>query len=207
MANQTPQTSTQRLRQTRFFTSIASTRQLSHSSQSEIAILGRSNSGKSTLINAICDHKGLAKTSGRPGSTQLINFFQVTQETFLVDFPGYGYAKIGGKQRMNISHLMSDYFACDRPLRGILICMDSRHPLKPIDLEIINWEQTLSVPKCVILTKSDKLSRHQQRQTLQTVDNFCCQLDIPVMLFSSHTKLGQELLCEHIIKWLDWHGD
>ena len=192
------------LRQTQFYTSIGQTRQLTDDSQSEIAILGRSNSGKSSLINTLCDQKSLAKTSSRPGSTQLINYFKIKNEHFLVDFPGYGYAKVDAKQQMNISHLMSDYFSAGRPLKGIIICMDARHPLKAIDLEVIHWEQTTWIPKCLVLTKVDKLSRNEQNSVNRRVSNYFQETDdTSTILFSSHTKQGKETLAEQILTWLN----
>ena len=195
----------QRLKQTTFFTSVAQLNQLDFDPLGCVAILGRSNSGKSTLINTICQQKRLAKTSQRPGATQLINYFHLGNNQYLVDFPGYGFARLSEQKKIKISRLIQGYFlSSQQPIYGIIICMDIRHPLKPKDMDLILWEPILSIPKCLVLTKSDKLSKNKQMQTLHQVQNtFQRQANISVLLSPAQSPIGHPPLAEQIVHWLD----
>ncbi|MFH6604645.1 ribosome biogenesis GTP-binding protein YihA/YsxC [Maribacter algicola] len=123
----------------------------------EYAFIGRSNVGKSSLINMLTDHKGLAKTSGKPGKTQLINHFKINDNWFLVDLPGYGYAKVSKRDKKTFQKYITNYFL----QRGQLVCsfvlVDIRHEPQKIDLEFMEWLGENQIPFCIIFTKADKL--------------------------------------------------
>lgn len=169
----------------------------------EVAFIGRSNVGKSSLINSLCRHRGLARTSGTPGKTQTINFFQVTLRAgeerrpfHLVDLPGYGYAKTGQANRRAWSRFIEEYFTTSPYLRLVCLLIDIRHPPMASDLEMFRWLVGKGLPLQVVLTKADKISKNQvastvanARKTLQTQG--CAN----VLAYSAHNGLGrQELL-------------
>jgi GTP-binding protein len=124
----------------------------------EFAFIGRSNVGKSSLINFITDRKSLAKTSVSPGKTRLINHFLVNDEWYLVDLPGYGYAKVGKKAREKFSSIISDYISRRREMVCLFVLIDSRHEPLANDLEFIDWLGESEVPFAIVFTKTDKLS-------------------------------------------------
>ncbi|MDI9461472.1 MAG: ribosome biogenesis GTP-binding protein YihA/YsxC [Saccharofermentanales bacterium] len=127
----------------------------------EIVLAGKSNVGKSTLINALTGSKRLAYTSQTPGKTRLIIFFEIDETLRLVDVPGYGYAKVSPDVQEKYSGLTNDYLAGDRPLAHILLLLDARHKPGTHDWQLMDWLQTLGHPWSVVLTKSDKLSRQK----------------------------------------------
>jgi len=125
----------------------------------EYAFIGRSNVGKSSLINMLTNHKSLAKTSNKPGKTQLINHFMINNEWFLVDLPGYGYAKVSKKTRNKFQGLIYDYFNKRLQLVCTFVLIDSRHDAQKIDLEFMQYLGENAIPFCIIFTKSDKSSK------------------------------------------------
>lgn len=125
----------------------------------EYAFIGRSNVGKSSLINMITNHKNLAKTSGRPGKTQLINHFKINQNWFLVDLPGYGYARVSKKTKEIFQKFITDYFEKREQLVCAFVLIDIRLEAQKIDLEFINYLGEIEVPFCIIFTKADKISK------------------------------------------------
>ena len=125
----------------------------------EYAFIGRSNVGKSSLINMLTNHKNLAKTSGKPGKTQLINHFKINQNWFLVDLPGYGYAKVSKKTKDTFQKFITDYFEKREQLVCAFVLIDIRLEAQKIDLEFINYLGEIEVPFCIIFTKADKISR------------------------------------------------
>lgn len=125
----------------------------------EYAFIGRSNVGKSSLINMLTNHKNLAKTSGRPGKTQLINHFKINSNWFLVDLPGYGYARVSKKTKEVFQKFITDYFEKREQLVCAFVLVDIRHEAQKIDLEFINYLGETEVPFCIIFTKADKISR------------------------------------------------
>ncbi|MGE0115624.1 MAG: ribosome biogenesis GTP-binding protein YihA/YsxC [Steroidobacteraceae bacterium] len=127
----------------------------------EVAFAGRSNSGKSSAINAITGRIGLARTSKTPGRTQLINFFSMTQNQRLVDLPGYGFAKVPPAMQQHWHELMSSYFAQRQSLTGLVVLMDSRHPLKDTDLQMLEWAQQRQLRCHILLSKADKLTQSE----------------------------------------------
>ncbi len=133
----------------------------------EYAFIGRSNVGKSSLINMLMDHKGLAKTSSRPGKTQLINHFNVNDQWFLVDLPGYGYAKVSKKAKEKFQLLIVDYMEKRENLTNVFVLIDSRHEPQRIDLEFMEWLGELGVPFSMVFTKIDKLNGNKLNANLK----------------------------------------
>ena len=125
----------------------------------EYAFIGRSNVGKSSLINMLTNHKNLAKTSGKPGKTQLINHFKINSNWFLVDLPGYGYAKVSKKTKQIFQKFITEYFEKREQLVCAFVLVDIRLEAQKIDLEFINYLGETQVPFCIIFTKADKISR------------------------------------------------
>jgi GTP-binding protein len=125
----------------------------------EYAFIGRSNVGKSSLINMLTNHKNLAKTSGRPGKTQLINHFKINNNWFLVDLPGYGYAKVSKKTKSVFQQFITDYFEKREQLVCAFVLIDIRHEAQNIDLEFMEYMGESEIPFCIIFTKADKISK------------------------------------------------
>jgi GTP-binding protein len=175
----------------------------------EIAFAGRSNAGKSSALNTLANHNRLAYVSKQPGRTQLINFFCLNPEKgddkFLVDLPGYGYAKVPESIRKHWQGVLSSYLTERTSLFGLVLVMDSRHPLTPLDRQMLDWFCHSKKPVHVLLTKSDKLSRNEAIQTLHKVRKELNQVwgnNITVQLFSSSKKLGVEETEKMIGGWL-----
>jgi GTP-binding protein len=170
----------------------------------EVAFAGRSNAGKSSALNTLANHNRLAYVSKQPGRTQLINFFALGNERYLVDLPGYGYAKVPETLRKHWQTTLAGYLS-DRPaLNALVLVMDCRHPLMPLDRQMLDWFGHSGRPVHVLLTKSDKLSRQAAKQTLLAVGK---ELDAhwencTVQLFSSLKKQGVEEAEAVIGKWL-----
>ena len=173
----------------------------------ELAICGRSNSGKSSVLNMLANQKKLAKTSNTPGRTQSINFFYINEDSSkkLVDLPGYGYAKASKKMQKEWGQQITKYMASRRSLRGIILIMDVRHSLQESDLNFIAWCEQYNLPMQILLNKSDKLSKNKAYQELmkcteKTAHNLL--LDRP-MLLSAKTASGAEELSKKILDWME----
>jgi GTP-binding protein len=173
----------------RFLTSANDLRQLPPDVGVEVAVAGRSNAGKSSAINAITQRKGLARTSKTPGATRLINFFELEAGRRLVDLPGYGFAAVSGSMREHWGALVEGYFRQRRALRGVIVVMDVRHPLKDHDCEMLSLAQARAVPVHVLLTKSDKLSR-SAGASAQAAVRRATGGEVTVQLFSAHAGTG-----------------
>lgn len=132
----------------------------------EYAFIGRSNVGKSSLINMLTNHKNLAKTSGKPGKTQLINHFKINQNWFLVDLPGYGYARVSKKTKETFQKFITDYFETREQLVCAFVLIDIRLEAQKIDLEFINYLGEAGVPFCIIFTKADKIGKVKAQQNV-----------------------------------------
>ncbi|MGH8378697.1 MAG: ribosome biogenesis GTP-binding protein YihA/YsxC [Gammaproteobacteria bacterium] len=156
-------------RQTRFLKSAAALADLPSDSGREVAFAGRSNSGKSSVLNAIAGVKGLARVSKTPGRTQLINFFSVADTQRFVDLPGYGYAKVPDAVRAGWNRLMEDYFSSRQALTGLVLVMDIRHALTDFDTRMLAWVEPLNLPVLVLLNKADKLSSSAARGIQRSV--------------------------------------
>jgi len=158
----------------------------------EVAFVGRSNAGKSSAINTLANHKRLAFVSKTPGRTQLINFFSLGDDRTLVDLPGYGYAKVPAKVKAHWQGVLAAYVSTRKALKGLVLIMDARHPLKQLDLQLLDWYLPTGKPVHCLLTKSDKLSRSEQALTLQRVRQqmLAANHHSTVQLFSSLKKEG-----------------
>lgn len=179
-------------RQTKFVTSAPDIRQMPPDNGIEIAFAGRSNSGKSSSINAICDQKHLAKTSSTPGRTRLINLFAVQANKFLVDLPGYGYAAVPEAMKKQWQKSMSEYLQKRKALRGIVVTMDIRHPLKDHDRLILDWSTSANLPAIILLTKADKLGVTARSKALKEVKLLLSEFDgsFTVIPFSAWRGIG-----------------
>ena len=161
----------------------------------EYAFIGRSNVGKSSLINMLTDHKKLAKISGKPGKTQLINHFKINDEWFLVDLPGYGYAKVSKTKRQSFQKFIKDYFLNREQLVCSFVLVDSRHEPQKVDLEFMGFLGENRIPFCIIFTKSDKLSRTKLEQNITNYKNQILKTweVVPThFVTSSESGLGKE---------------
>jgi GTP-binding protein len=169
----------------------------------EVAFVGRSNSGKSTAINVITGIKKLAKTSKTPGRTQLINFFPVNKECCLVDLPGYGYANVPNEVKARWEKTIATYLTVRKALRGLILIMDIRHPLKPSDEEILQFAEQSQLAVHILLTKADKLSRLQAHETLRKTIKYAADYSnsISVQVFSALQKTGVEEARQKISDW------
>jgi GTP-binding protein len=193
-----------------FFISAHHLRDLPPASGIEVAFAGRSNAGKSSALNTLANHNRLAYVSKQPGRTQLINFFTLGNDKHLVDLPGYGYAKVPEAMRAHWQTVLSRYLSERTSLAGLVLVMDSRHPLTPLDRQMLDWFSPSGKPVHVLLTKSDKLSRNDANQTLIKVRKELNQIwgeNITVQLFSSLKKLGVEEAEAVIGKWLFTDSD
>jgi GTP-binding protein len=186
----------------KFVTSAAKLAQCPADEGAEIAFCGRSNAGKSSAINALTDQKGLARTSKTPGRTQLINFFTLDDETKLVDLPGYGYAKVPISVKEHWHRHLDEYLRDRKSLRGMVLLMDIRHPLKEFDKMMIKWSIDSGLPLHILLTKADKLKRGGQQNGLLGVRKLL-PAEITVQVFSATKKLGIKELEKSLTGWLE----
>lgn len=170
----------------------------------EIAFAGRSNAGKSSAINTLVDHNRLAFVSKTPGRTQQINFFSLPSGAFLVDLPGYGYAKVQRELRAHWEQVLSTYLQSRASLFGMVLIMDARHPLTQLDLQMLGWFAATGKPVHVLLSKSDKLTRQEGQRTLRSVQARLREFahNYSAQLFSSLKKQGTEEAEQVIGAWL-----
>ena len=184
-----------------FSVSSATVSQCPKDTKPEYAFIGRSNVGKSSLINMLCNHKGLAKTSATPGKTLLINHFIINNEWYLVDLPGYGYARTSRSSREQWSKMMRDYFLHREQLTNTYVLVDSRIPPQRIDLEFIEWLGENGIPFSIVFTKADKLSKGKLAANIK---HYLGELSKqweelpPYFITSSETKQGREELLDYI---------
>lgn len=157
----------------------------------EIAFVGRSNVGKSTLLNVLLNKKGLAKTSKTPGKTQTVNFFDVNRKFYFVDLPGYGYAKVSKELRQQWARVLTEYLHSRRPLRLVAVLLDCRHEPSEQDFDVLALLEEAEVPALVVATKADKLRSNELAESIRTMRS---QLELDeeatIIPFSSYTKQG-----------------
>ena len=170
----------------------------------EVAFAGRSNAGKSSAINAIAQRKRLAFVSKTPGRTQTINFFDCGDNRRLVDLPGYGYAAVPQRERAHWGKLISEYLQSRESLRGLVVIVDSRHPLTDLDRQLIGWYAPSGLPLLVLLTKSDKLARQAANAALKSARSELEQLYplATVQLFSAVSGTGVKSAQGALRDWL-----
>ena len=197
----------------KFITSAAEAHQLAPDSGREIAFAGRSNAGKSTAINILCNQKQLAFASKTPGRTQHINYFSIGAEedptAFLVDLPGYGYAQVPGAAKAHWEGLLGSYLQSRAQLRGMVLMMDSRRPFTDLDRRMAEWFAPTGKPIHILLTKSDKLTRQESvnalRSTQKTLDEYNAQYGggiFTVQLFSALKRVGIDDAHATLEHWL-----
>ena len=191
-------------RQARFLQSAQVLLDLPPESRREIAFAGRSNSGKSSVINTLADQRQLARVSKTPGRTQLINYFALGEGRFLVDLPGYGYAKVPVATRAPWGRVLGDYLQTRDQLAGLALVMDVRHPLTKLDWGLLEWFRPTGRPVHVLLTKADKLSRLAALHTLQDVRSTLAATspNWTAQLFSSLKRTGIEDAEAVLSSWL-----
>ncbi|WP_373699436.1 ribosome biogenesis GTP-binding protein YihA/YsxC [Neisseria dentiae] len=179
----------------KFFTTVNHLKDLPDT-PAEIAFVGRSNAGKSSAINTLTNHVRLAYVSKTPGRTQHINFFELSNGGFMVDLPGYGYAQVPEAVRAHWVKLLGDYLQQRRQLIGLVLIIDARHPLKELDIRMLDFFHATGRPVHILLSKADKLSKNDQIKTLSAVKKmlkpYMERQQISVQLFSSLKKQGIE---------------
>lgn len=173
----------------------------------EVAFAGRSNAGKSSALNALTRQNALARVSKTPGRTQQLVFFEVQPQRYLVDLPGYGYAKVPMEMKAHWQGFIDRYFRQREALRGLVVVMDIRHPLKDYDRQMLEYAVARGLPAHALLTKADKLGRGQQAQALQAVRKELQatfgEAGIGLQTFSSESKQGVDEARAVVAGWLE----
>lgn len=191
-----------RIKNARFIVSNARVAQCPKSNIPEFAFIGRSNVGKSSLINMLTDRKQLAKTSGKPGKTQLINHFLINEQWHLVDLPGYGYARVSKKNKKEFQQYITDYFIARKQLVTAFLLIDIRHEPQEIDLSFMEWMGRQNIPFSIVFTKADKLSERTIEPTVKTYLNTLLEGSWaavpPHFVTSSTAKMGKDAVLTYI---------
>tara|TARA_B100000686_G_scaffold293697_1_gene323386 strand:+ start:219 stop:803 length:585 start_codon:yes stop_codon:yes gene_type:complete len=185
-----------------FFKSISNINQAPDDIGSEVAFVGRSNAGKSTTINVITNRKNLAKTSKTPGRTQLINFFSLDENIRFVDLPGYGYAKASKDKQKSWGRLVTDYIKKRRSLKGVVLIIDIRRGVGEMDQMFLDFFIPLNKSLHIILTKTDKINRQQQRYILNKTEELFGSI-ATIQLFSGTKKIGVSIARKEITSMLN----
>ncbi|NVJ59145.1 MAG: YihA family ribosome biogenesis GTP-binding protein [Gammaproteobacteria bacterium] len=172
----------------------------------EVAFAGRSNAGKSSALNVLCEQKALARTSKTPGRTQLINLFRLDDERRLVDLPGYGFAKVSIDIKERWQATLSHYLQSRECLKGLVVLTDIRHPLKEVDLQMLMWAAEEQIPTHVLLSKSDKLKQGAVKNTLLKVKKQMQEINpnSSIQAFSALKKTGLDQLIGQLKQWYQW---
>jgi GTP-binding protein len=167
-----------------------------------IAVAGRSNVGKSSLLNMLVQRKNLVKTSQMPGKTRLINFFLINKAFYLVDIPGFGYAKVGREEKRQMEVAIETYFRASKSVAGMMYLVDVRMPDSPVDMEAIKWLNDFGVPMLVVATKGDKLKTQEARKALAEIMRVHGLPETP-LLTSADKKTGREEVLEQLAMVLE----
>lgn len=189
------------IKKAEFVISSPTVQQCPKDTKPEYAFIGRSNVGKSSLINMLCNHKGMAKTSATPGKTLLINHFIVNNEWYIVDLPGYGYAKQSKKVRAKLEQMISSYILQREQLINVFVLIDIRHDPQTIDIEFINWLGQSSIPFSIVFTKADKLGT---QRCAANAANYMKKLEEtweelpPYFITSAEKKIGRDEVLDYI---------
>ncbi len=180
-------------------------RKLPEDSGIEVAFAGRSNAGKSSALNTLTNQKSLARTSKTPGRTQLINVFEIGNNKRLVDLPGYGFAKVPLEMKKKWQKALGEYLEKRESLKGLVVLMDIRHPLKDLDMDLIEWAVDGDLPVLALLTKCDKLSQGKRSAEVLKVKKVLAALngDVKVQAFSSLKRTGSEQANATICDWFE----
>lgn len=171
----------------------------------EVAFAGRSNAGKSSALNTLTNQKSLARTSKTPGRTQLINLFRVEDNLHLVDLPGYGYAEVPEEMKRKWQRALGEYLQKRNCIKGLVVLMDIRHPLKELDQQMVQWAVDVELPVLILLTKADKLASGARKAQLNMVREAILpfQGDVQVEVFSSLKKIGIDKLRLKLDEWFN----
>ena len=190
---------------THFVMSAPDIRHLPADTGIEVAFAGRSNAGKSSALNTLTNQKGLARTSKTPGRTQLINLFEVKEGKRLVDLPGYGYAEVPEEMKLKWQRALGEYLQKRQALKGLVILMDIRHPLKDLDRQMIQWSVESGIPVLLLLTEADKLASGARKAQLNVVREAALDFvgDVQVELFSSLKKIGVDKVRQKLDSWFN----
>lgn len=165
----------------------------------EVAFAGKSNVGKSSLINCLLNRKSLARTSGQPGKTQTINFYNVNKELYIVDLPGYGYAKVSREVSAKWGPMIENYLHTSRQLKLVFLLIDLRHEPTANDVQMYRWILSNGFSPVIVATKADKIKRSQIQKQLKILKNTLKVIEgVPIIPFSSVTKAGREEIWELI---------
>ncbi|MEJ6474940.1 ribosome biogenesis GTP-binding protein YihA/YsxC [Pseudoalteromonas piscicida] len=188
--------------QAQFITSAPDISKLPPDTGIEVAFAGRSNAGKSSALNTLTDQK-LARTSKTPGRTQLINTFSLGEDQRLIDLPGYGFAKVPLEMKKKWQKALGDYLQRRKCLKGIVVLMDIRHPLKDLDMDLIHWATSSDIPVLALLTKADKLKQGKRKAEVLQVRRALSEIDgdITVHAFSSLKGIGLNELAWKLDEW------
>lgn len=166
----------------------------------EVVFIGKSNVGKSSLINAIVDNKNLCFTSSKPGHTRLLNYFEILNECYLVDAPGYGYSKAGGKHSLLFGEMMEEYLTDNIHLKLIIFLLDSRHDLSIDDIDFLKFLSQERLPFVISMTKCDKLNQKEKSQLKKRIADLHLDNELKIHFTSSTSKTGLEELKSDIVK-------
>ncbi|MBB3109879.1 GTP-binding protein [Paenibacillus phyllosphaerae] len=170
----------------------------------EFALAGRSNVGKSSLINRMINRKNLARTSSQPGKTQQLNYYRVNQMLYLVDFPGYGYARVSKTQREQFGQMIETFLGDREPLKMVLLIIDIRHPPSQDDCLMYNWLKHYGIPVTIVTTKADKISKNQWQKHIKIIkEKLEADPRDKVVLFSSETGLGRDELWQVLLNRIE----
>ncbi|HEY9142550.1 ribosome biogenesis GTP-binding protein YihA/YsxC [Arenimonas sp.] len=190
------------LARAKYINSVHSLRQLPPDDGREVVFAGRSNAGKSSALNALTNQKGLARVSKTPGRTQALNYFEIDPGRYLVDLPGYGYAKVPEAMREAWKGTINRYFHERASLKGLVVVMDIRHPLREYDLQMLDYAVERELPAHCLLTKADKLGRGEQGNILLKVRKELGDR-ASVQVFSADAKLGLDEARAVVTGWLE----
>ena len=169
----------------------------------EIAIAGKSNVGKSSLINFLAQNSKLAYVSKQPGKTRLVNYFRINNAFYLVDLPGYGFAKVSKEEKISWSEMINGYFSASANVRLLIILLDIRHDPSADDIDMINWAINYGIPFLVVLTKADKVAKSKRYNCIAHLKKVInAEDDYPMIAVSAKEKIGRESLLEIMEKFL-----
>ena len=185
----------------KFIKSANQVSQFPEDSGNEIAFVGRSNAGKSTVLNVIFNRKNIAKTSKTPGRTQLVNFFKLNDNSCIVDLPGYGFANVSRKRRNQWDRLISNYFKTRAVLTGVFLVVDGRRGITDLDRVFIDFYLPLEKSLHVLINKSDKLKKSEQALVLGQFESYLSEV-ATIQLFSGTKKMGLEIAQNRLIEML-----
>jgi GTP-binding protein len=189
-----------------FLLSVADVKQLPPDDGIEVAIVGRSNAGKSSVLNRITQQKGLARVSKTPGRTQMVNVFVIDEERRLTDLPGYGYAKVPLAAKLKWQKTVDAYIHHRESLKGLVVVMDIRHPLRELDVQLLSYCDHRGLPVHIILNKADKLSKGQAAKTLLEVKAALTgyRNSVTFQIFSALRGTGSEELRALLDQWYEY---